>query len=348
MRILYGVQGTGNGHITRARVMSVALARAGMQVDYLFSGREPERYFNMEPFGDYRLRQGLTLVTAAGKVLLGKTLVRNNLCRLWRDAGALDLSGYDLVISDFEPVSAWAARRQKVASLGIAHQYAFCYPVPGVARAPWFKPVLQTIAPVQQAVGVHWHHFDAPILPPLIEPQANPLGYIERQILVYLPFEALDAIKGWLSAIEGYRFVVYCAVNQSEQHANLQLKPFSRSGFQQDLASCDGVICNAGFGLCSEAIQSGKKLLVKPLANQIEQAANAAALEVLERAQVIRRFDAKTLLSWLAQPNPAPFPWPDTASALVEWIADGRREPVGQLAQRLWQRGDELAALSPG
>ena len=70
MRILYGVQGTGNGHVTRARVMSTALARAGIEVDYLFSGRAPERYFNMEPFGAYQVRQGLTLVTDAGRVLL--------------------------------------------------------------------------------------------------------------------------------------------------------------------------------------------------------------------------------------------------------------------------------------
>jgi len=60
MRILYGVQGTGNGHITRARAMAKAMADQGLAVDYLFSGRAADQFFDMEPFGDYRLCKGLT------------------------------------------------------------------------------------------------------------------------------------------------------------------------------------------------------------------------------------------------------------------------------------------------
>ncbi|MBP7664242.1 MAG: glycosyltransferase, partial [Shewanella sp.] len=39
MRILYGVQGTGNGHLSRARVMAKALMKQDIEVDFLFSGR---------------------------------------------------------------------------------------------------------------------------------------------------------------------------------------------------------------------------------------------------------------------------------------------------------------------
>jgi uncharacterized protein (TIGR00661 family) len=336
VRILYGVQGTGNGHITRARVMAQALSRAGVAVDYLFSGRAPERYFNMEPFGDYRTRQGLTLVTTAGRVQLGRTLCRNNLLRLWRDVRTLDLSGYDLVITDFEPVSAWAARRQRVPSVGIAHQYAFCHPVPGIERAPWLKPALNLIAPVEQAVGVHWHPFDGPILPPLIEPAQHPLSCEPDRILVYLPFEQLDDVRYTLAGFPGQRFIIYAAVDCARSEPNLEIKPFSRDGFQCDLARCGGVIANAGFGLCSEAIQAGKKLLVKPLANQIEQAANARALEVLGHARIMQRLDPEAISGWLQLDNPPPQPWPDTAAALVDWILTGRHEPVQSLSQRLW------------
>lgn len=346
MRILYGVQGTGNGHITRARVMSTALAEAGIEVDYLFSGRPPERFFNMEPFGDYRVRRGLTLMTQAGTVQLGKTLWNNSLRQLWQDTRTLDLQPYDLVISDFEPVTAWAARRQGVPSVGIAHQYAFLHTVPGIAGAPWLKPVLRLLAPVDQAIGVHWHHFNAPILPPLIEPQFNPIDRVPRQVLVYLPFESLDDIRRWLLPFANYRFVIYCAVDSRETCGHLEFRPFSRQGFQAALATCDGVVCNAGFGLCSEAIQSGKKLLVKPLANQIEQSANAQALEVLGHAQVMRRFDSDLLDDWLARDNPEPRPWPNTASTLVEWILSGRQASVDNLAQRLWQHYDAAVALS--
>lgn len=60
MKVLYGVQATGNGHITRARVMAPALKQAGVDVDYLFSGRPADELFDMELFGDYQTRRGLT------------------------------------------------------------------------------------------------------------------------------------------------------------------------------------------------------------------------------------------------------------------------------------------------
>ena len=54
MRILYGVQGTGNGHISRCRSVAEALARKGVEVDYLLSGRPANGYFDMQAFGHYR------------------------------------------------------------------------------------------------------------------------------------------------------------------------------------------------------------------------------------------------------------------------------------------------------
>ncbi len=40
MNILYGIQGTGNGHVSRSRVMAKHFAERGANVTYLFSGRE--------------------------------------------------------------------------------------------------------------------------------------------------------------------------------------------------------------------------------------------------------------------------------------------------------------------
>src|SRR5690606_32265718 len=56
MKILYGVQGTGNGHITRTRAMARELGKRSVAVDYLFSGRPADKFFDMEEFGDYRVR----------------------------------------------------------------------------------------------------------------------------------------------------------------------------------------------------------------------------------------------------------------------------------------------------
>ena len=104
MKILYGVQGTGNGHITRARAMASAFSKANAQVDYFFSGREAGQYFDMAVFNDYQTRQGLTFAIENGHVDKLKTIKNCNLKRFFSDVKNLDLSKYDLVINDFEPV----------------------------------------------------------------------------------------------------------------------------------------------------------------------------------------------------------------------------------------------------
>ena len=119
MRILYGVQGTGNGHITRARALSTELANAGIDVDYIFSGRPRDQYFNMEPFCSFKTYRGLTFATNNGQIQFAKTVLTNNVLNLRKEIKSLDVHDYDLVITDFEPVSAWAARLQNKPCLGI-------------------------------------------------------------------------------------------------------------------------------------------------------------------------------------------------------------------------------------
>ena len=114
MNILYGVQGTGNGHIARARVMAKAFSkRDDIKVDYLFSGREVSKYFDMDIFGDFKTRNGLTFVTANGEVSKWQTIKQARIGEFVSDIKSLDVSQYDLVLNDFEPVSAWACATPK-------------------------------------------------------------------------------------------------------------------------------------------------------------------------------------------------------------------------------------------
>ena len=68
MKIFYGIQGTGNGHITRGRVMAKELQAAGINVTYLFTGRPQDKFFEMEVFNGYQWHEGLTFNTKNGKV----------------------------------------------------------------------------------------------------------------------------------------------------------------------------------------------------------------------------------------------------------------------------------------
>lgn len=337
MKILYGVQATGNGHITRARAMAPALKRTGLKVDYLFSGREPQRLFDMQPFGDYRCREGLTFCTQKGKIALGPTFKKIKPTRFIREVRDLDVSGYDLILSDFEPVTAWAGRAAGKRVVGLGHQYAFLHPIPQYRGNPLGPLITRFFAPADIRLGLHWHHFDQPILPPIAPVAIKPTAVENDLYLVYLPFECLDAIRNLLLDITEYRFAIYHPGATHSNEGHLMFRPPSRDGFQQTMARAAGVIGNAGFGLASEALQLGKKLLVKPLKGQPEQYSNALALELLEVAQSMKTLDRRALNNWLENWQPHKVRYPDVANAVAQWLAAGDFSSTDDLVSQLWQ-----------
>lgn len=340
MRILYGVQGTGNGHIARARAMCPKLSEHGIQVDYLFSGRDPNKYFSMGVFGDFQTRKGLSFVTEKGRVNYRKTSLTNNLFHFHREVTQLDLSGYDLVLNDFEPVSAWAARYQNVPSISICHQNAFRHSVP-LKGASWLdKQVIRYFAPAQYHIGLHWYHFDQPILPPIIHTSKNPVRE-DLSVLVYLPFESPQEIMELLLRFSTQSFICYHPdVAEAHQIDNILYLPPSFETFQEHLQSCSGVIANGGFELPSEALSLGKKLLLKPLHGQFEQISNVATLETLGLATGMESLDAGIVRQWLDEDASESVNYPDVAQALVAWIQQGNWDDQAALATDLWSRVD--------
>lgn len=349
MKILYGVQATGNGHITRARAMNRALKQKGIEVDYVFSGREKEQLFDMEEFGNFRCYQGLTFSTQAGEIQLRETIKKNSLIQLYKDIRSLDLDAYDLIITDFEPISAWAAKKQHKKTIAIGHQYAFEHDIPKAGNNFVTQFFMQYFAPATIKLGLHWHHFDQPILPPIAETHSEPVTIINNKIVVYLGFESPEDTIHFIEPFSDYQFHVYGNfsqefISQSSHLTHISLCPLSREGFKTDLASCNGVITNAGFELGSEAIHLGKKLLIKPLKGQMEQLSNALALEKLGLGKSIDTLDLQALKNWLDNFEGKRITYPDVPAAIADWIINGIEEDDWvsnqALAENLWDSVD--------
>jgi uncharacterized protein (TIGR00661 family) len=336
MKILYGVQGTGNGHITRARTMASALKKHDADIDWVFSGRPREDYFDMEVFGDFRVFRGLTFVIDGGRVCYSRTVFKNNVWQLYRDSRSLNVEDYDLVINDFEPVSAWAAKRAGKRSIGISHQNAFLHKIPKQGNNPGVGWFMRNFAPTQTSIGLHWYHYNQPILPPLIEPLSLPNKVNRGHYLVYLPFYKVRELTALFGRFPDCVFDVYQPVDRPTQIGNVYVWPFSRQGFQRHLHTCEGVICNAGFELTSEAIQLGKKVLVQPVKGQMEQLSNALALRQLGYGTVTQEFDSAIVAAWLASAKPKPIDFPNVADALAEWIVAGC-DDLEALQAELWR-----------
>lgn len=336
MRILYGVQATGNGHITRARIMAKALAKTDAKVDWIFSGRAREDFFDMDIFGDYQAYRGLTFAIKSGRVLYFKTALTSNFWQFYQDVKSVNVEDYDLIINDFEPVSAWAAKRAGKKVIGISHQNAFLYDIPKQGDNIFISWFMRNFAPVSLPIGLHWHHFNQPILPPLVEPSSYHNDSTPKHYLVYLPFARLPDILPQLRAFPDYEFFVYQPVPEAFDEGHIHVRPFSREGFQRDLHRCEGVICSSGFELPSEALQLGKKILVQPVAGQMEQKSNAVALEQLGYASVAKELSVEAIAQWLPLEKPQPIEYPDVGKALAHWLTVNRGEGVEKLQQDLW------------
>jgi uncharacterized protein (TIGR00661 family) len=342
MRIFYGVQGTGNGHITRARLMAKELYAAGIDVTFQFSGRPADKYFDMEVFNGYQLRTGLTFHTEKGQVSYLKTARDAKPITFIKDVKSLDLSGYDLVISDFEPVTAWAAKSQKKPVLGIGHQYAFNYKIPREGSDPIADQVIKYFAPADNGVGLHWHHFGQPILPPIIDTPETPKTIVKNKIIVYLPFEDQHEVVRLLSQFENFQFHIYSSEPVPSKFGHITSNPLSRDGFLKDLYDCAGIISNAGFELASESLQLGKKILAKPLHAQMEQISNAAALQQLGYGHVMNDMDIAVIERWLHDDHAVHITYPNIAQVLVQWIQDGMPKMDTDFIESVWNTVEVL------
>ena len=338
MTILYGVQGTGQGHISRARAMAAAFVGQDVDVTWLFSGRSPARLFDMEPFPGYESRHGLSFTHREGKVQILPTLRDNKPLRFLQDVRQLDLAPYDLVVTDFEPVTAWAAKRRGVPCIGIGHQYAFGPGTPSNGGSWLSRAIMRNFAPTDTALGLHWHPYAHNVLPPILDLPERSLFQLDH-ILVYLPFEDQDRVTEMLRRFPERRFIQYANGLEHAVMGNVTRCPGSVVNFKRDLAACRGVLCNSGFELISECLQWRKPVLTKPLSGQMEQLSNALALEQLGYAAVMPQLSELRLGQWLESSPAAPLVnYSDVAPVLTAWLAAGCPETPQQLGRKLWQR----------
>lgn len=338
MKILYGVQATGNGHISRARAMEKYLSQAGASVDYLFSGRDASQFFDMQQFGLYQVKRGLTFATENGKVNYWKSFWQASLSELKRDIAQLDLTHYDLVITDFEPISAQAAKRQNKRSIAIGHQYAFLHDIPMQHANLMTQLVFKHFAPAQHQLGLHWHHFNQPILPPIIDDVPDSTDIQPGKVLVYLPFEHQNSVVEMLKPLTDYQFCVYGPGLAKTQLGHIKTHPQALTPFKADLARCQYVLSNAGFELISESIQLQKTIMVKPLQGQMEQHSNALALEQLQLATRTDHLNCNIVSNWLNQPPKlTTMHYPNVAQAISQWLLKDTPDDISALCKQLWQ-----------
>ncbi|GET21483.1 glycosyltransferase family protein [Prolixibacter denitrificans] len=323
MKVLYAIQGTGNGHLSRARDI-IPVIEEYAQLDILVSGTQAEVELG-HPV-KYR-KKGLGFVFGKnGGIDILSTYRDADISSLMKEINTLPVENYDLVINDFEPVSAWACRRKKVPCISLSHQASLLskkVPRPK-KKDPVATFLLENYAPTDFQLSFHFASYDENIFTPVIRKQVRNTEPDDKgHYTVYLPaFEDKKLIKK-LSAFSDTRWEIFSKHTRSTyQKENITVRPVSNEAFLKSMAESTGVLCGAGFETPAEALFLDKKLMVVPMKGQYEQQCNAAALRQMG-VPVIKNLKEKNLPKigeWLTNGKPIPVFYPDQTRTIVKQI----------------------------
>jgi uncharacterized protein (TIGR00661 family) len=322
MKILYALQATGNGHICRAQKM-VPTLRQFAEVDVLTSGTESDISLGFPVKYKYA---GFSFVFGKqGGIQWFRSIFRNNFIRLYKAIRTVPVSKYDLVINDFEPVTAWACKRQQLPCVAMSHQFALLYDVPKPAFVPAIaRWILHQYAPAKKGVGFHFQRYSPNIFFPIIRDTIRKQKLSKTNCYtVYLPSVSDAIICDVLTQIPQTNWEVFskhCTAAYTTK--NVSVQPPSNTLFQKSMAKATGVLCGAGFETPAEALFLKKKLLVVPMRDQYEQHYNAAGLADLG-VPVLPKFSSKyipELIDWVDQTEVVEITYTDDSIPAIEYI----------------------------
>ncbi|WP_338767062.1 glycosyltransferase family protein [Bernardetia sp. ABR2-2B] len=323
LKLLYALQATGNGHISRACEL-IPIFKKYADVDVLMSGTSAELKVPFEV--DYSFK-GLSFTFGKnGGIDFLDTFKKVKTKPFIKALLSLPIEEYDIVISDFEPISAWACKLKGKKCIGVSNQEAIKLPtIPRPKHSDKIGDfIIKNYAPTSEGYGFHFLPLAETIFPPLVRSQIrNAVAETKEHYTIYLP--AYDQ-KQLLKFCRHFFYIdweIFSKHTTTEyQDENMYVRPVNKDAFTESLRTCKGFVCGAGFEAPAEALFLGKKLLIIPMKNQYEQHYNAVGLKAVG-ATVLKNIKSKRytkIEEWLKKESPAPIRFEYSAHKLVQTI----------------------------
>ncbi|SDF34929.1 conserved hypothetical protein [Mucilaginibacter pineti] len=330
MKILFAIQGTGNGHISRAREIVPLLQQYG-EVDLLVSGTEAEVSL-AQPL-KYKFHGVSFVFGTNGGVDNWATWKIMNLRQFWRDMHSLPLKQYDLIINDFEPVSAWACKLQKVQAVSLSHQCSFVSPnSPRPSKKdPFAQWLLKNYSPTTHHVGFHFERYDTFINTPVIRSEIRQMETSNQgHYSVYLPAYDDKTLLKHLSKATDVKWQIFSKRQKTPyQSGNVEIFPVNNEAFNKSLANCEGLLTGGGFEGPAEALFLKKKVMMIPMKGQYEQQCNALSaskLGVPVVSEINDKFGAH-LDNWIRDDKRIIVDFPDETAQIVDNLVKRYAKP---------------------
>lgn len=322
MKILYAIQGTGNGHVSRAREIVPILKRFG-QVDILLSGNNV--HLNL-PFEVKYRSTGISYHYGTdGKIDITQSIKKFTPVKIIKEMLDFPIKQYDLIINDYEFISSWSAWFAGKRFVSFGHQPSFLSDKTPMPKKQSFagNMILKYHIKQSNPVGLHFERYDDFIYTPIIRSQVRNLDVTNGEhYTVYLSSFGDDQLHTLLSKIDVPWEVFSIRAKEKYTRDNVTFYPANNDGFLNSVAGCKGLLTGAGFETPAETLYLGKKLFCIPIGMQYEQYCNGAALDKLG-VPVVYQTDEQLsdkLVNWVNAPWKLQVNYPDNAASLVEKI----------------------------
>jgi len=288
MRIIYGIAGEGLGHATRSKVVIEHLEKRHEVI--IFCGGAAYQFLKGKlnvkhiecfriKFKNFKLNKISTLLQ--GIVQFPHMLKYNTKLNLIiRDFNP------DLIITDFEPFTAYLAKLHNIPLISIDNQRLLTNT--NVNTENIFDRIIKVIGiyvyiprPDYSIITTFFYpkikSRNTFLVPPILRKNILKIKKSSKNhILVYLSIRDVRYMKLLNKLNES--FIVY-GLNKNYKKGNLVLKKSNEKSFINDLASSKAVITNAGASTIGEALYFKKPILAIPIENHFEQIINAQYVE---------------------------------------------------------------------
>ena len=320
MRILYGVAGEGMGHATRSHAFLADLV-GDHEVLVVASGRAHD--YLAQHFPEVREILGFSLAYEDNAIRRWETVTQNlrgavsrwpaqvrSFYEVARDFEA------DVVVSDFEAFVLTVARRERVPAISVDNIMMLdrCRHDEGIIGDDTLDFELARQIARTKAPGLHWAIVPTFFRPPLRRqatrrwwrrccgrrcspPESEP----GEHLLVYQTAAGSETLVRTLhkTGLPCRLYGVRRDLTEDLVDGELVYRPFSETGFLDDLRTARGVIAGGGFSLLSECVYLHKPALSIPVAGQFEQTLNARYLERLGYGEYAEAPSEEAILAFL-------------------------------------------------
>ena len=241
-----------------------------------------------------------------------------------REIEQFPVEKYDLIVNDFEPITAWAARNKEVRIVGLSHQSALLSkktPRPKFVD-PFGEWLLRHYAPVEKYIGFHFEEYDKNIFTPVIRSAITEAPKKDKgHYTVYLPAYDDQKLAALLIKFPSVRWHIFSKHTRQPYHVGkVSVYPVSGDDFVESVVTSTGVLCGAGFETPAEVLHLHKKLLVVPMKSQYEQKCNAVALKQLgvPVLKKVKKRSLRRIEKWLDSDKRVEITFPKVAGKAVE------------------------------